>query len=574
MAPKQRGATRGGSYDSRLKGLAGADFYSGPVTSGLIPENYWGDTEASSTWSNPYFIENSPLKTNDRYDYTIPGSGLSNSANNSLGFSGLPMAIDRAFATQWLSPIDVGTPLESAAKKLAAGDYSQLGLALGQRKLSGDTRSLSEIINKSKSELDPDYVGAVKHNQQYENYKNAFKTYTTNPDYLWAWDQIGIDPKTLTSPEALAAIAPEQKAAVFDLVGRSLQQKNQRENWGLKDSFGLALSLGSGFVGNPYAAIALGAAGAGVRGEGIGGIIKGGALAGLSNWAGGKVGEYLSGTGGFTNPGALGDLNATDLYRSAALGETAGNVVTTGAALGGTAGNVFGALPGSLKAATTAANIYNTAGGIGSLVPAQTGAALGITPADVFGGTAGNVATTGSALGGTAADVFDALPTHGTEVVGNAGVYLGGSGVPNMPYLPRPYSSTGGTGGGFTNPNALGITPADVFGGTTTAPVTGTGIGTKVKDAITGTGLGSLVTNVVVPSVVTSLAEELLAESPPTPPDDSSSDSQGGTDSMTQGVGSLPQTTSSFVDPTPYLGRGALRPAFMNQFERAELGLA
>jgi hypothetical protein len=405
------------------------------------------------------------------------------------------MAIDRAFATQWLSPIDVGTPLESAAKKLAAGDYSQLGLALGQRKLSGDTRSLSEIINKSKSELDPDYVGAVKHNQQYENYKNAFKTYTTNPDYLWAWDQIGIDPKTLTSPEALAAIAPEQKAAVFDLVGRSLQQKNQRENWGLKDSFGLALSLGSGFVGNPYAAIALGAAGAGVRGEGIGGIIKGGALAGLSNWAGGKVGEYLSGTGGFTNPGALGDLNATDLYRSAALGETAGNVVTTGAALGGTAGNVFGALPGSLKAATTAANIYNTAGGIGSLVPAQTGA-------------------------------------------------------------------------------ALGITPADVFGGTTTAPVTGTGIGTKVKDAITGTGLGSLVTNVVVPSVVTSLAEELLAESPPTPPDDSSSDSQGGTDSMTQGVGSLPQTTSSFVDPTPYLGRGALRPAFMNQFERAELGLA
>ena len=32
-------------------------------------------------------------------------------------------------------------------------------------------------------------------------------------------------------------------------------------------------------------------------------------------------------------------------------------------------------------------------------------------------------------------------------------------------------------------------------------------------------------------------------------------------------MGSLPQTTPSFVDPTPYLGVADLSPAFMNPFE-------
>ena len=391
-------------------GLAGASFYSGPVTSGLIPENYWGDTEASSTWTNPYFIENSPLKTNDRYDYTVAGSALSNSANNSLGFSGLPLDIDRAFAAgQWLNPIDVGgTPLESAAKKLAAGDNSQLALAMGQRKLSGDTRSLSEIINQSKSELDPDYVGAVKHNQQLESYKDKFRTYTTNPDYVWAWGQLGIDPKTLTSPEALAAIAPEQKAAVFDLVGRSIQQKNQLENWGLKDSFGLALTLASMGATSPYVAAALAGSGSAVRGGDIGDIALSAGLAGLGTYAGDKFGTWAANT--FPN--------------------------------------------------ATAAT------GIGSL------------------GTA-------AGWGGVGLDVAGSL-----------------------------------------------IDPAIRAGG-----------------------------------------QALFAGSPPTPPDDSSSDSQGGilsgvTDRIAQGMGSLPQTTPSsvdptpsFVDPTPYLGIADLNPAFMNQLE-------
>ena len=399
MAPKQRGATRGGSYDSRLKGLAGADFYSGPVTSGLIPENYWGDTEASSTWTNPYFIENSPLKTNDRYDYTVPGSGLSNSENNSLGFSGLPMAIDRAFAAgQWLSPIDVGPPEESAAKKLAAGDYSQLGLALGYLTPSERQSStgLADLINKSKSELDPDYVGAVKHNQQYENYKNAFKTYTTNPDYLWAWDQLGIDPKTLTSPEALAKISPDEKAAVFDLVGRRLQQKNQRENWGLKNSFGLALTLGSMFVGNPYAAAALAGSGSAVQGGDIGDIALAAGIAGIGNVAADKFGTWAK-----------------------------------------------------------------------------------------------------------------------TKF-----------------------------------PNATAATGIKSLG----TPAGWGGVGLEVAEQL-------------IRPTVHALGQELFAESPPATPEDSPSDSQGGTDRIAQGMGSLPQTAPSFVDPTPYLGVADLSPAFMNPLE-------
>jgi hypothetical protein len=92
-------------------------------------------------------------------------------------------------------------------------------------------------------------------------------------------------------------------------------------------------------------------------------------------------------------------------------------------------------------------------------------------------------------------------------------------------------------------------------------------------------GLGLDVAGQLIQPTISAVGHGLFAESPPTPQDDSSSDSRGGilsgvTDRIVQGMGSLPQTTSSFVDPTPYLGRVALDPAFMNQFERAELGLA
>ena len=66
---------------------------------------------------------------------------------------------------------------------------------------------------------------------------------------------------------------------------------------------------------------------------------------------------------------------------------------------------------------------------------------------------------------------------------------------------------------------------------------------------------------------VHALGQELFAESPPATPEDSPSDSQGGTDRIAQGMGSLPQTAPSFVDPTPYLGVADLSPAFMNPLE-------
>jgi hypothetical protein len=120
----------------------------------------------------------------------------------------------------------------------------------------------------------------------------------------------------------------------------------------------------------------------------------------------------------------------------------------------------------------------------------------------------------------------------------------------------------------------FGTWAANTFPNATAA----TGIGSLGTAAGWG-GLGLEVAGQLIQPTISAIGHDLFAESPPTPQGDSSSDSQGGilsgvTDRIAQGVGSLPQTTSSFVDPTPYLGRVALDPAFMNQFERAELGLA
>ena len=76
----------------------------------------------------------------------------------------------------------------------------------------------------------------------------------------------GIDPATATDM---------QKFAAMDYAGRLGQWKNQRpkRKFGIKDAFGLALSVGAIFAGNPYVAAGLAGTGSAVQGGDIGDIL-------------------------------------------------------------------------------------------------------------------------------------------------------------------------------------------------------------------------------------------------------------------------------------------------------------
>jgi hypothetical protein len=90
-----------------------------------------------------------------------------------------------------------------------------------------------------------------------------------------------------------------QKYAAMDYAGRLGQWKNQRpkRKFGIKDAFGLALSVGAIFAGNPYAAAGLAAGGSAVKGGDLGDILTAGALAGVGNYAGGALGSSKTAAG-------------------------------------------------------------------------------------------------------------------------------------------------------------------------------------------------------------------------------------------------------------------------------------
>ena len=221
-------------------------------------------------------------------------------------------------------------------------------------------------------------------------------------------------------------------------------------------------------------------------------------------------------------------------------------------------------------------------------------ASSGITTPTGAGGfttaqTAGVGATTRQATGGLGANYLGST----SPFVGQSAMTLAGSGGAGIGY--SPLAVLGGAAAANPTISGLASTLGSYQGGRIPVgqvtplrgnQILGTGNAGVTSPGISISGIGSLAKDVgldiagqLIQPTISGIGHSLFAESPPTPQDDSSSDSQGGIlsgviDSITQGVGSLPQTTSSFVDPTPYLGRGALRPAFMNQFERAELGLA
>ena len=75
-----------------------------------------------------------------------------------------------------------------------------------------------------------------------------------------------------------------QKYASMDYAGRLGQWKNQRpkRKFGIKDAFGLALSVGAIFVGNPYLAAAMAGGGSALQGGNFGDIALSAVTAGQS----------------------------------------------------------------------------------------------------------------------------------------------------------------------------------------------------------------------------------------------------------------------------------------------------
>jgi hypothetical protein len=82
-----------------------------------------------------------------------------------------------------------------------------------------------------------------------------------------------------------------QKFAAMDYAGRHVQWKNQRpkRKFGIKDAFGLALSVGAIFAGNPYLAAAMAGGGTALQGGDLGDIALSAGMAGFSSGGGGPL---------------------------------------------------------------------------------------------------------------------------------------------------------------------------------------------------------------------------------------------------------------------------------------------
>ncbi len=328
-------------------------------------DEYWGLSEATKNWVNPFPARPGTVPGRyERFDYTVPGSGIAGGGNFAEAF-------DKAFSSQWKSPV--------------------AGLSEMQQQLLGGTGFIGtlSVADLAGSNLPPEARAVAEFNQALRDQQSRHRTYTTNKEYLQAFQTLGIDPSTITTPEALAAISPDTKAAVFDLVQRQLQAKNQRAKpFGFGDALGIGLSIGAAFAPGPWSAAALGASGAAAGGGDIGDIALAGGVAGLANFAGGKLGE------------------AWDTYRAGQDATTASNV----AALGGTPANLYNpsSVFGTRAATTGLGGTGITAGNLGSTIfnPAALG---GIQGATALG--------TGAALGGTASNVFGALPATGSSVL-------------------------------------------------------------------------------------------------------------------------------------------------------------
>jgi len=121
----------------------------------------------------------------------------------------------------------------------------------------------------------------------------------------------GINPATATDM---------QKFAAMDYAGRLGQWKNQRpkRKFGIKDAFGLALSVGAIFAGDPFLAAGLAGTGSAVQGGDIGDIITAAGMTAAFNVGGGKAGKALAESAKAGNQAAQFALKAAPYSKAAA----------------------------------------------------------------------------------------------------------------------------------------------------------------------------------------------------------------------------------------------------------------
>jgi hypothetical protein len=107
-----------------------------------------------------------------------------------------------------------------------------------------------------------------------------------------------------------------QKFAAMDYAGRLSQWKNQRpkRKFGIKDAFGLALSVGAIFVGNPVAAAAMAGGGTALQGGDIEDIALSAGLAGAFPNSGPLVTAGKLGMAGYQSLASSGANLSPDQY--------------------------------------------------------------------------------------------------------------------------------------------------------------------------------------------------------------------------------------------------------------------
>tara|TARA_R110002094_G_scaffold200790_1_gene172352 strand:- start:18 stop:647 length:630 start_codon:yes stop_codon:yes gene_type:complete len=130
--------------------------------------------------------------------------------------------------------------------------------------------------------FDPTIPGmGMQMSRTYADGANAYDVYQQrSPNTMYARNSRqfladnGIDPATATDL---------QKYASMDYAGRLGQWKNQRpkRKFGIKDAFGLALSVGAIFAGNPYLAAAMAGGGTALQGGDLGDIALSAGTAGF-----------------------------------------------------------------------------------------------------------------------------------------------------------------------------------------------------------------------------------------------------------------------------------------------------
>ena len=146
--------------------------------------------------------------------------------------------------------------------------------------------------------FDPKIPGmGLQHSRTYADGGRVFDAYQGiakgRPGYTHAQNALNFLNENGINPGRATDL---QKFAAMDHAMRLVQWKNQRpkRKFGIKDAFGLALSVGAIFAGNPYVAVAMAGGGSALQGGDIGDILTSMGLTAGAHIIGGRAGKALA----------------------------------------------------------------------------------------------------------------------------------------------------------------------------------------------------------------------------------------------------------------------------------------